>query len=129
MLSGEIDSAEDRAEAVKIAANTEGVTRVEDHLRMKGETAATAGAADSARDAAHRVGAATSDAWITAKIQARYFPDPDVKWRNTNVDTNNGVVTLNDVVSLPAAREQAVHLARETDGVVTWSTPAAWIPR
>ena len=34
-----------------------------------------------------------------------------------DVDTKNGVVTLNGAVGTPAARDMAMNLARETDGV------------
>jgi hyperosmotically inducible protein len=40
-----------------------------------------------------------------------------VKGRNIDVDTRNGVVTLNGAVGTPAARDMAMNLARETDGV------------
>ena len=43
-LAGEVDSADDKAEAVRIARATEGVSKVEDHLRVKGEKAAGEGA-------------------------------------------------------------------------------------
>jgi osmotically-inducible protein OsmY len=40
-LRGELDDPEARAEAVRIAGATEGVTRVEDHLRVRGQPAVT----------------------------------------------------------------------------------------
>lgn len=114
-LAGEIDSDADRAEAVKIASATDGVTRVEDRLRRKGEVATTA--TGSVERSAERAGGAAGDAWITSKIQSRYFVDYDVKGRNIDVDTSNGVVTLKGTVSSHSEHDEAVTIARNTDGV------------
>jgi osmotically-inducible protein OsmY len=114
-LAGEIDSDVDRAEAVKIASATDGVTRVEDRLRRKGEVATTG--TGSVERTAERASAAAGDAWITSKIQSRYFADSEVKGRNIDVDTSNGVVTLKGTVNSHSERNQAVAIARNTDGV------------
>jgi osmotically-inducible protein OsmY len=58
------------------------------------------------------------DTWVTTKIQAKYFADGDVKGRNIDVTTSDGVVTLAGVVEDERARRQAVALARATDDVV-----------
>ncbi len=107
-LEGEVDTAADRTEAVRIARETEGVTRVEDRLRVKGEPSAGAG------DAA---GVQRPDVWLTAKIQSKYFLDDLVKLRNIDVAAQNGVVTLSGAVASDAERRQAVALARTTEGV------------
>ncbi len=163
-LSGRVESAADRAEAVRIARTTDGVTRVDDQLRVeaRGETAATTGTTvgeratgeanraadrigDAARGTADRVGDAASrgadraesaasragdtagrqgpesndgnDGLITAKIQSKYFLDTTVKGRKIDVDTKGGVVTLRGTVDSPGERIQAVSIARATDGV------------
>ena len=114
-LAGEIDSDADRAEAVAIASATDGVTRVEDRLHRKREAAMTT--AGSIERSAERAGGAAGDGWITSKIQSRYFVDADVKGRNIDVDTSNGVVTLKGTVRSHSERNQAVAIARSTDGV------------
>jgi osmotically-inducible protein OsmY len=101
-LSGTIDDAGDRQEAVRIARATEGVTGVEDRLTTE------------RRDAG---GVQQPDAWITAKIQSQYFLDAEVKGRDIDVDTTNGVVTLRGAVDNEAERRQAVMMARNTEGV------------
>ena len=101
-LSGTIEDAGDRQEAVSIARNTEGVTDVEDRLTTE------------RRDTTNLQ---QPDAWITAKIQAQYFLDAEVKGRDIDVDTNNGVVTLRGSVDNDAERRQAVMMARNTEGV------------
>ena len=55
--------------------------------------------------------------WITMKIQAKYFLDAEVKGRNIDVTTQNGVVTLDGTVESAAEKRQAVLLARSTEGV------------
>ena len=120
VLQGEVDSTNDRQEAVRIARETDGVTKVDDRLRIKGEKAeAAAGAAGAAATgaAADRDTGGAPDPWITAKIQAKYFVDDEVKARNIDVDTNDGAVTLSGSVGSDAERRQALALARNTDGV------------
>jgi hyperosmotically inducible periplasmic protein len=109
-LRGEVDNATEKQQAVAIARGTEGVSRVDDHLRVR--TATTAGAEDASRPTVTQ-----PDGWITAKIQAKYFMDGDVKGRDVDVDTVNGVVTLKGAVKSEAERRQAEALARSTDGV------------
>ena len=75
-------------------------------------------AAAEVRQTARRAGDQLSDSWLTTKIQAQYFADEDVKARHINVSTRSGVVTLTGFVDGPAQREEAVQIARNTDGVV-----------
>jgi hyperosmotically inducible periplasmic protein len=58
-----------------------------------------------------------SDPGITAAVKARLIEDATVKAFQIDVDTSNRVVTLNGTVETSAAKERAVTLARETDGV------------
>jgi osmotically-inducible protein OsmY len=120
-LRGEVDSEQAKAEAVRIAKATEGVTRVEDHLRVR--------SAAGDRDAANRpaetgapveteaANTQAGEAWTTAKIQSKYFLDTDVKGRDIDVTTQNGTVTLRGTVESERERRQAVAIARNTDGV------------
>jgi len=110
-LDGTVETEAGRTEAVRLARDTNGVSRVEDRLRVvpDRETA-------SARDTT-AVDGESPDAWITTKIQSKYFVDADVSGRNIDVETNNGLVTLSGMVGSEAERRQAVALARNTDGV------------
>jgi osmotically-inducible protein OsmY len=109
-LSGTVPSEEARRMAVDTAQNTEGVKRVDDHLRISADM--------ERRPANDREGQPVADAWITTKIQAKFFADDDVRSRDINVDTMNGVVTLKGEVHSNAERRQAVAIARNTDGVL-----------
>ncbi len=74
-------------------------------------------AASDARAAADRAGDQLADSWLTTKIQAQYFADEDIKARHINVATREGGVALTGSVNDQRAREQAVQIARNTDGV------------
>lgn len=74
-------------------------------------------AAADVRQAAELAGDRLADGWITTKIQAQYFADDDIKARYINVATRDGVVTISGYVESPEIREQALQIARNTDGV------------
>jgi hyperosmotically inducible protein len=74
-------------------------------------------AAGEARAAASVAADRLEDGWLATKVQAQYFADEDVKARFINVSADEGVVTLRGRVDDEAAREQAVTIARNTDGV------------
>jgi len=57
------------------------------------------------------------DAAITASVKAKLAADGDINPFNIDVDTNEGVVTLQGRVEKEEARTKAEQLARETDGV------------
>ena len=58
-----------------------------------------------------------TDSGVTSKIKASYAQDDLVQAHEINVTTRDGVVTLTGEVPSMAARQQAVRLARETEGV------------
>ena len=130
-LSGTVDSDTDRSEAVKIARATEGVTAVNDDLRVQPQSVATTGTVKDttdvnndareikgdARRAAGQTAQAIDDSWITTKIASKFFLDDDVRARSIDVDTRNGIVTLKGSVESEGERQHAVSIARSTDGV------------
>ena len=71
----------------------------------------------SAAGLAMTVACAHTDPGITTAVKAKLAADNTVKAYQINVDTASGVVTLTGIVEAPAAKEQAVLLARGTDGV------------
>ena len=106
-LSGRVESADAKQQALQIAQNTDGVRQVQDHLVIGLEQARDRSSVPEQMDAA----------WITTKIQAKYFADPSVNGRDINVTTTNGVVTLSGRVDSEQTRQQAIAIARGTDGV------------
>jgi len=58
-----------------------------------------------------------TDAGVTTKVKAQLAADDLVKAHNVNVDTHEHVVTLSGDVETEAVRDQAVRIARGTEGV------------
>src|SRR5690242_17080421 len=63
------------------------------------------------------VACAQTDAGITTAVKSKLAADDTVKAYQVNVDTANYVVTLTGDVNSPLAKERAVEIARNTDGV------------
>jgi hyperosmotically inducible protein len=63
-------------------------------------------------------GTQVDDSAITAAVKGKLAADGDVNPFNIDVDTNEGVVTLQGRVEKEEARSTAERLAKETDGVV-----------
>lgn len=130
-LSGEVENTAAKEQAIRIARDTDGVRDVIDQIRV-GEAAATAGrdfdiddrarqegreAAERAREIGRDVTRAAGDAGITAAVKSKFLADDTVKGLRIDVDTSNGVVTLNGTVSSRAEADRAMMLARNTEGV------------
>jgi hyperosmotically inducible periplasmic protein len=128
-LSGTVDTAAAKNQAVMIARQTDGVRDVVDHIAVNPEAAATTGdlkeeAKEAGRDArttaggaADRSGAALTDAGVTSAVKTKLLADTTVSGLKIDVDTKDGVVTLNGMVSNKAAADRAMSLARESAGV------------
>jgi hyperosmotically inducible protein len=101
-LSGTVETAEAKAEAEKLARETEGVRRVINEIKV-GE-----------RDMGDRM----SDTTITTKIKAKITGDPDLNPFNINVDTKDGVVTLRGTVKSEDSKAEAERIAKDTEGVL-----------
>ena len=74
-------------------------------------------AGDKIEQKAEQAGQAIDDSAITASVKAKLLAADDLKGLAINVDTSHGVVTLTGPVKSAAARDHALALARETDGV------------
>ena len=64
-------------------------------------------------------GCGQTDPGITSAVKTKFAADDIVKAHEINVDTNEHVVTLTGSVDSSLARERAVQLARNTDGVAS----------
>jgi hyperosmotically inducible protein len=71
----------------------------------------------SACSSTRTAGRQVDDAAITAKVKAKMAADGDINPFNIDVDTNEGVVTLQGRVAKEEARTRAEELARDTEGV------------
>lgn len=62
-------------------------------------------------------GRTIDDAAITSSVKAKLVADRAANLTRVDVDTNNGVVSLNGVVETPEQRARAEQLAMEASGV------------
>jgi hyperosmotically inducible protein len=74
-------------------------------------------ATEQVKTAAEQAGEKLADSWLTAKIQAQFFVDDDIKSRYINVSARDGVVKLKGFVESDDARRQVLEITRNTDGV------------
>jgi hyperosmotically inducible protein len=146
-LSGTVETSAQKEHAVMLARQTEGVRDVVDRISVNAAAVPTTGdlredvdeaareareetreatesAKETARDAqrrageaADRTGAAVTDAAVTSAVKTKFLADTTVSGLKIDVDTSNGVVTLNGTVASKTEADRAVTLARETDGV------------
>lgn len=107
-LSGTVDSETARTQAVALARGTEGVADVVDNLTLTAPQSAEAG---------RSVGQVVDDAAITAAIKSKLVADSVVGGLKIDVDTKDGVVSLNGPVKSQTERDTAIRIARETSGV------------
>jgi hyperosmotically inducible periplasmic protein len=80
-------------------------------------TEAISSAASATERAAEKAGEVLGDAAITGKVKSALIADPDVKALQIDVDTKDGVVTLNGSADTSARSERATTIARGVDGV------------
>ena len=74
-------------------------------------------AGEQVKAAAEQAGEKLADSWLTAKIQAQFFVDEDIKSRFINVRSRDGLVRLKGFVESDDARRQVLEITRNTDGV------------
>jgi len=124
-VAGYVPSDEARRRVVQMAKDTNGVREVQDRLligrapqetdhALSRDTVATTGRIEGA---AATAGEAIDDARVTTTIQSKYFMSSTVKGRHIDVDSRGGIVTLRGEVGSEAEREEALRLARQTEGV------------
>jgi osmotically-inducible protein OsmY len=140
-LRGTVDSAAAETQAIALARTVDGVREVVDQITVGPAPAATTGdampetirdttrdttadmrergreAQDKAGDALDKTGAAVTDGAVTTAVKSKFLADTTVRGLEIDVDTKEGVVSLNGMVASKAEADRAVTLARETNGV------------
>lgn len=86
--------------------------------QRKMEVAASEATA-ATRSATANAAAVMDDAGITAKVSAGLAKDEELSAVKIDVDTRNGIVTLNGPVKTAVARDRAEKIARDVQGVNT----------
>ena len=72
---------------------------------------------EKAAVATQKIQESVAEATLTTKIKAKMALDDTLKARQIDVSTNGSTVTVSGEVPTTAARDRALALARETDGV------------
>lgn len=72
---------------------------------------------EAVKDTAEEVGETVQDGSITAAIKMKFANDEVVSASNIDIDTSNGVVTLNGTVASQVEANRAVELAQAVSGV------------
>ena len=121
-LRGMVGTQAEKQEAIRLARETEGVTRVNaDDLRVGMDNNRRGDNNNAQRsDRMDRDGHDTADrpdVWLHTKVNAKLVGSSNVSFRDIDVDVDNGVVMLNGTVGTQAEKQEAIRLARETEGV------------
>ena len=110
-LKGSVESEGERQQALSFARSTDGVTMVHNNLVVDRGAGNSPGGAGTRRDNP------VDDAWITMKVQSKYFIHDEIKSRTVDVDTKNRIVTLKGSVPSDIAKHAAEVIAQDTEGV------------
>jgi len=113
-LSGTVGSSEALEHAASLAMSTNGVTAVDNQLKVKADKP---GMVDSSKQAASEAGDDIADSWITTKVKSTLLYSRNVGGTGIDVSTENGVVTLSGKVDDGAERALAVKLTENVRGV------------
>ncbi len=103
LLTGAVDSAENRVKAARLVWTIDGVKEVINEIEINPDFSLL----DSAKDT-----------WITTKIRARLLTDPDIVDINYAIETVNGVVYLLGIAQSDAELKRVTWQAQQVNGVV-----------
>jgi osmotically-inducible protein OsmY len=101
LLTGAAASAEEIAEAVRLAKMTRGILEVASEIQVQSE---------STEEIAH-------DAWISTQVKTKLFTDNAVRGIDIHVETTKGIVYLTGQAQALPERNRAIELARQVRGV------------
>lgn len=106
--------------AVSVAEKVDNVKSVNSQLQVGKKDTASSDIdklEQQAKKGIQKAGQTVEDASITAEIKLKFAKDDLVKASSIDVDTNNGVVTLNGTVTSQAEADRAVELTHRVEGV------------
>ena len=113
-LSGTVEESVQRDLAEQIALGTNGIDKVDNKIEV---SASADRRSASERGQERRFGDRVSDATTTATVKSKLLWNRNTGGLSINVDTRNGVVTLEGEADSEASKELAERLAINTDGV------------
>jgi hyperosmotically inducible protein len=111
-LTGNVDTPDQKEQALALARTTEGVHDVVDRIATR-----TGSGQGDAPDVDRTAGEAVDDASVTRHVKARLLDDEIVRGLHIDVDTKQGVVYLTGTVRSEQERDRALELARSAPGV------------
>lgn len=113
-LSGNVASEAEADLAEQIARNTDNVVDVNNKLKVGGELTTVSAKAERKTN---EISQDVSDGWITTKVKSALMYNRNVDGSDINVETNNGVVTLQGKTDSDFERQKAIDIARSVKGV------------
>lgn len=130
-LTGSVNDTAARSAAETATRSVAGVSGVNNRLSVSSPSVASAAkntgeAIVATGDAAAQ---AVSDTWITTKIKSVLLADSEAKGMKVNVDTKDGVVTLEGELATQAAVDHVNGLARDVEGVKRVNVAALTVVR
>lgn len=109
-LAGVVPTEEQEVLALLLAANTPGIRRVVDQLRVEAQQGtAPKMPAESQRE--------IDDHTVTIRVKAALLFSSEALGSDIHVDTNEGVVTLSGMVASQEQRREIIELVRDIEGV------------
>lgn len=113
-LSGDVASVEEAKMAKKLAADTEGVRKVKNNLKVVSERT---DAVSSSKKATETASAEVKDGWVTTRVKAALLYDNRVDGTDIHVETAQGIVTLTGSVNNKNERDIAKQITHSIGGV------------
>jgi osmotically-inducible protein OsmY len=115
-LRGDVASDNERAQALLLARTTEGVQRVEDALSVNVALDSSSVAAPASSDLP--APARADDEALTSLVQSRFGEVASLNGATIAVTAKDGVLLLDGTAPTAAVKQQAISVARDTEGVV-----------
>lgn len=116
-LTGDVSNAAARSAAETATRSIAGVTNVNNRLSVANVSSAARSTGDAVVATGDDAQQAMSDTWITTKVKSVLLADSEAKGLDINVDTKDGVVTLEGELTSQAAIDHVKALASDVEGV------------
>jgi osmotically-inducible protein OsmY len=115
-LTGEVNTVMEETTALQIARSTSGVREVVDRITVAVEPP-PAPQTGADRTSSEPLSDRLTDASVTTAVKSKLLADPDTSGLRIDVDTRDKVVTLTGKVKSAMEKDEAVQIARNTEGV------------
>lgn len=106
LLTGKLDSADDRLKVLKIVWEQNGVKEVINEIKLNSQTNKTT------------FSQYTKDTWITTQVKAKLLANKEIRSINYNVETIDSVVYILGIARSDVELEQVRFCAEQVSGVV-----------